>query len=238
MMRVPAFWGEGETILRFGEGLTAEDEGETGGPADLEAPAWLRARAAPEAASPTSAAVRCADLPGPRQRARARGTPRPRAPADAARRPGSRASRRRQGLSRRAWRRSRRRGADCDRGPDRRRHGRAGARRSVRSRIARRGRLLPECCGGRGGRTRLQRPPRPHAGDGRGCPDRRLQAGRGARPARRALMSRSSPLYRAALRPLYPSLPVRAALVYLDGPTVRPIEAAELEAALDAAGPA
>ena len=31
-------------------------------------------------------------------------------------------------------------------------------------------------------------------------------------------------LYRAALRPLYPTLPVRAALVYLDGPTLRPIE--------------
>ena len=42
-------------------------------------------------------------------------------------------------------------------------------------------------------------------------------------------------LYRAALRPLYPSTPLRAALIYLDGPTLRPIEDAELEAALDAA---
>ena len=42
-------------------------------------------------------------------------------------------------------------------------------------------------------------------------------------------------VYRAALRPLYPSLPLRAALVYLDGPTLRHIEAPELDAALDAA---
>ncbi len=41
-------------------------------------------------------------------------------------------------------------------------------------------------------------------------------------------------LYREALRPLYPTLPVRAALVYLDGPTLRSIETAELDAALDA----
>ena len=41
-------------------------------------------------------------------------------------------------------------------------------------------------------------------------------------------------LYRAALRALYPTLPVRAALVYLDGPTLCPVEAAELDAALDA----
>jgi ATP-dependent helicase/nuclease subunit A len=41
-------------------------------------------------------------------------------------------------------------------------------------------------------------------------------------------------VYRAALRPLYPTLPVRAALVYLDGPTLRPIDAADLDRALDA----
>ena len=44
-------------------------------------------------------------------------------------------------------------------------------------------------------------------------------------------------LYRDALQPLYPSLPVRAALVYLDGPTLRRIEDSDLEAALDAAEP-
>ena len=41
-------------------------------------------------------------------------------------------------------------------------------------------------------------------------------------------------LYREALRPLYLTLPVRAALVYLDGPTLRSVETAELDAALDA----
>ena len=41
-------------------------------------------------------------------------------------------------------------------------------------------------------------------------------------------------LYREALRALYLTLPVRAALVYLDGPTLRSIETAELDAALDA----
>ena len=40
-------------------------------------------------------------------------------------------------------------------------------------------------------------------------------------------------LYRAALQPLYPSLPVSAALVYFDGPALQPIEEAALAAALD-----
>ncbi len=42
-------------------------------------------------------------------------------------------------------------------------------------------------------------------------------------------------LYRAALQPLYPALPVSAALAYLDGPTLVPIGPAELDAALEAA---
>jgi ATP-dependent helicase/nuclease subunit A len=41
-------------------------------------------------------------------------------------------------------------------------------------------------------------------------------------------------VYRAALEPLYPGLPIRAALVYLDGPTTAPIGNEELEAALQA----
>ena len=53
MNPVPAFWDEREAILRFGEGLTAEDESETGGLTDhADLPEWLLARAAPEAASP------------------------------------------------------------------------------------------------------------------------------------------------------------------------------------------
>ncbi len=56
-----------------------------------------------------------------------------------------------------------------------------------------------------------------------------------ARPSRAHVAQLA--VYRAALQPLYPSLPVRAALVYLDGPTLRRIEDSDLEAALDAAGP-
>ena len=41
-------------------------------------------------------------------------------------------------------------------------------------------------------------------------------------------------LYRAALQPLYPGVPIRAALVYLDGPTLAPIGDEELVAALEA----
>jgi len=41
-------------------------------------------------------------------------------------------------------------------------------------------------------------------------------------------------LYRAALRPLYPGLAIRAALVYLDGPTAAPIGDEALDAALEA----
>jgi ATP-dependent helicase/nuclease subunit A len=43
-------------------------------------------------------------------------------------------------------------------------------------------------------------------------------------------------LYRAALQPLYPSLPVRAALIYFEGPTLQPIDEAALAAALDGVG--
>jgi ATP-dependent helicase/nuclease subunit A len=41
-------------------------------------------------------------------------------------------------------------------------------------------------------------------------------------------------LYRAALQPLYRGAPIRAALVYLDGPTLTPISEGELDAALKA----
>ena len=57
----------------------------------------------------------------------------------------------------------------------------------------------------------------------------------GAKPARPAAAHVAQlALYRAALQPLYPGQPVRAALVYLDGPTIAPIGDEELEAALDA----
>ena len=67
---------------------------------------------------------------------------------------------------------------------------------------------------------RLQRPPRPAGGADEAVliVDFKLGAAP-ARPARAHVAQLA--LYRAALRPLYPSLPVSAALVYLDGPTVR-----------------
>jgi ATP-dependent helicase/nuclease subunit A len=40
-------------------------------------------------------------------------------------------------------------------------------------------------------------------------------------------------LYRAALQPLYREAPIRAALVYLDGPTLASISDQELDAALN-----
>ncbi len=57
----------------------------------------------------------------------------------------------------------------------------------------------------------------------------------GARPDRAAAAHVAQlALYRAALEPQYPELPIRAALVYLDGPTLAPIGELELAAALDA----
>jgi ATP-dependent helicase/nuclease subunit A len=41
-------------------------------------------------------------------------------------------------------------------------------------------------------------------------------------------------VYHAALQPLYPTLPVRAALIYLEGPTIRAVADDALEAAIDA----
>ena len=41
-------------------------------------------------------------------------------------------------------------------------------------------------------------------------------------------------LYRAALQPLYRDATIRAALVYLDGPTLTQIDGEELDAALNA----
>ena len=57
----------------------------------------------------------------------------------------------------------------------------------------------------------------------------------GAKPYRAAAAHVAQlALYRAALKPQYPELPIRAALVYLDGPTLAPIGEAELEATLEA----
>ena len=57
----------------------------------------------------------------------------------------------------------------------------------------------------------------------------------GAEPSRAAAHVAQLALYRAALEPQYRELPIRAALIYLDGPTLAPIAEAELDAALEAA---
>ncbi len=238
MSPVPAFWGNGETILRFGEGLTAEDEGETGGATDgVELPGWLRARAAPEAAStplrPSEAEVvregeakrilegRLAhallqtlpDIPPIRRAAAAK------AHLDA--------------------------------------HGGALAGEARASILAQVAAVVdaPELAHlfGPGSRGEvalagvLRRAGRPDLAYS-GRLDRMLATEEavlivdfklGPAPARPAPAHVAQlAVYRAALQPLYPSLPVRAALVYLDGATLRHIEDAELEAALEAANAA
>ena len=68
-------------------------------------------------------------------------------------------------------------------------------------------------------------------GDGVSIVDFKL----GAKPDRPAAAHVAQlALYRAALQPLYPGLMIRAALVYLDGPTLAPIGDEELAAALEA----
>ena len=235
MNPVPAFWDEREAILRFGEGLTAEDESETGGLTDhADLPEWLLARAAPEAASPplrpSKAGVvhtgdgrrvfegRLAhallqllpDIPSADRAATAK------AYLDA--------------------------------------HGGAlteEARIAIAVRIAA-VMETPEVASLFGPESRgevslagvLRRPGRnDRAYSGR--LDRVLATDEGVLIVDFKLGAAPSQpsdahiaqlaLYRAALRPLYPSTPLRAALIYLDGPTLRPIEDAELEAALDAA---
>jgi ATP-dependent helicase/nuclease subunit A len=89
----------------------------------------------------------------------------------------------------------------------------------------------------------LPRPGRPHlpysgrldrlvvTGDGVTIADFKL----GAKPDRPpAAHVAQLALYRAALQPLYPELPIRAALVYLDGPTFAALDESTLDAALEA----
>ncbi len=236
MDEAPAPWGNGDMILRFGQGPAGEGEGETGGAsADAAPPSWLRAKAAPEAASPPLRPSRAGvareggrggilegrlahallqmlpDVPPTRRIVAAR------AYLDA--------------------------------------HGGAlaeAARAALAARVAAvmdAAELAPLFGPGSRGEVALtgvlRRPGRadlPYSGR----LDRLLVADAavsivdfklGAAPPRPAAAHVAQlAVYRAALRPLYPSLPVRAGLVYLDGPTLQPIEEPDLDAALDAAG--
>jgi ATP-dependent helicase/nuclease subunit A len=236
MSRVPAFWGNGDTILRFGEGLSAEHESQTGGATDgAELPGWLRARPAPEVAStplrPSEAGVGREGgrtLEGRLAHALLQKLPEisPALRAVAAK-------------------------AHLDA------HGGALAEATRAALLAQVGAVVeaPELAHlfGPGSRGEvalagvLRRPGRAELAYS-GRLDRMLASEEavlivdfklGAAPARPSIAHVAQlAVYRAALQPLYPSLPVRAALVYLDGPTMRNIEDAELEAALDAASAA
>ncbi len=233
MIPVHAFWGGGDTILRFGEGLTAEDEGEAGPPSvNIQLPAWLGTRAPPESAATAlqpSGAGRGGEgqrpLEGRLVHALLQALP---AVPPAARSAAAKAY------------------LDM--------HGGSLAE-EARTAIAARVAAVMEAPGladlfGPGSRGEvalagvLRRPgraDRPYSGR----LDRMLATDEAVRIVDFKLgppPARPSPahiaqlaVYRAALRPLYRLLPVRAALVYLDGPTLMPIEDAELEAALDEA---
>jgi ATP-dependent helicase/nuclease subunit A len=236
MNPIPASWGEGETILRFGEGLTAENESEKGEPADhAELPEWLLARATPEAPSPPlrpseAGIVHAGDssriLEGRLAHALLKMLP------DIP--PVGRAATAKAYLDAQG-------GALADE-----------ARIAIAARITA---VIeaPELAVlfGPGSRGEvplagvLRRRGRPDLAYS-GRLDRMVATNEAvlivdfklgaatARPSDAHVAQLA--LYRAALRPFYRSLPLRASLVYLDGPTLRPIGDAELEAALAAAG--
>jgi ATP-dependent helicase/nuclease subunit A len=233
MIPVHGFGGDGDTILRFGEGLMAQDEGDATAPQSrIELPAWLRTRAVSEAAS---TALRPSGGSGPGEGWRilegrlvhALLQALPDVPSVA--RPAAAK-------------------AYLDM------HGGSLAE-EARSTVAAQVAAVMQAPGladlfGPGSRGEvalagvLRRPgrvDRPYSGR----LDRMLATDEavrivdfklGPRPVRASPAHIAQlAVYRAALRPHYPQLPVRAALLYLDGPTLMQIEDAELEAALDEA---
>jgi ATP-dependent helicase/nuclease subunit A len=237
MAEAQAPWGNGDTILRFGEGPAAEDEGETGGaPGRPGPPSWLSAKAASEAAflplRPSQAGVA-------RESERGRALEGRLAHALLQMLPDVPQARR--AAVAKAY-------LDA--------HGGAlaeAARAALAAQVAAvidAPELAPLFGPGSRGEVALagvlRRPGRadlPYSGR----LDRLLVADAavsivdfklGAAPPRpSAAHVAQLALYRAALQPLYPSLPLRAGLVYLDGPMIWPIAEPELDAALDAVGP-
>jgi len=237
MSQAPAPWGNGEMILRFGESPAAADEGEAGGvPSLAEAPPWLLAKAPPEAAFPP---LRPSQAGVARKRERDRALEGRLAHALLQMLPDVPPARR--AAAAKAY-------LDA--------HGEAlaeAARAALAAQVAAvmdAPELAPLFGPGSRGEVALagvlQR-------DGRadlpysGRLDRLIVADAsisivdfklgGAPPRPSAAHVAQLAVYRAALQPLYPSLPVRVGLVYLDGPTILPIPDLELEAALDAVGP-
>ena len=234
MYPVPAPWGNGEMILRFGEGLTADPEGgaaEAAPSADL--PGWLRTRAGREAATvpiTPSRAEKSGEAEGTRalEGRLAHALLQTLAGVPSA----GRAAAAKACLAA---------------------HGGALAEETRAAIAARVAALMdaPEFAHlfGPGSRGEvplagiLRRPGRADLAY-RGRLDRMVvtaqavliidfKLGRApARPSPEHVAQLA--VYRAALRPLYRSLAVSAALVYLDGPTLRPVSDDDLDAALDA----
>ncbi len=235
MTEAAAPWNAGETILRFGEGMRAEDGGERPRVRPPDAlPAWLRAKAPPESvALPVSPSRLGAEQEGGRERVEQ--------------------GRLAHGLLQ----------ILPDLAPDRRAAAARDYLDAYGGALAapRRVALAAQIVGvieapnlaplfGPGSRGEvalagvLRRPGRadiPYSGRldrllvteaGLSIVDFKL----GAAPVRPSPAHVAQlALYRAALRPLYPEKPVSAALVYLDGATLAPVDGTELDAALEAA---
>jgi ATP-dependent helicase/nuclease subunit A len=233
LVRAPAPFGGGEAILRYGEGLSAEDDAETPQIRPPKAlPGWLLAQAAPESIAAALSPSRVGEAgEGDRQRVHEGRL----AHALLEMLPGVAPQRRATAAAAYLdlW------GGGLDESA------RAGLAAKVLAAI---GAPHLSWLFGPGSRGELPltgllprrgRPDLPYGGrldrlavtdDGVSIVDFKL----GAKPDRPAAAHVAQlALYRAALLPLYPELPIRAALVYLDGPTLAPIGDRELEAALD-----
>ena len=224
-----------ETILRFGEGLRAEDGGETPSARAREAlPGWLIAKAAPEAVAPPLNPSRAGGVGGgdPERALEGRLAHAllemlPNLPPE--RRPGAATAY----LD--AWG-----GALAE-------SARAALASKVLAaigapelspplwpRLPRRSPADGTSAAARAPRPAVQRPSRPSRRNRRGCIDRRLQTGRKAGSPRRGPCRPARALSRRFAAAVPRSCRSARALVYLDGPTLAPIGEAELDAALDA----
>jgi ATP-dependent helicase/nuclease subunit A len=237
LIESPAPWNGLETILRFGEGLTAVESAETQGASPLDAlPAWLSAKAGSEIPTPS---LRPSRISVPRNGERERVLEGRLAHALLQTLPDVDPARR---------------AAAAKAYLDANGRGLAEAPREALAAKVFRVIESPDTAAffGPGSRGEvsltgvLRRPGRPNLSYS-GRVDRMLVTAAavsivdfklGAAPAE------PSPehvgqlaLYRAALQPVYSPLPVRATLVYLDGPTLLPIEDSDLDAALDAVEP-
>jgi ATP-dependent helicase/nuclease subunit A len=229
-----AFWGAGAVVRRYGQGLSADSAGEeTAAPPSAGAPGWLLQRAAPEAAEarlrPSEPAGLRAGDAGPLVEGRL-------AHALLQLLPGVESVRRAEAA--RAYLEAR--GLALE----------AAVRADLAAQavaVVEASELAPLFAPGSRGEVavagalkRPGRPDLPFAGrlDRLAVTDEAIHIvdfKLGAAPSHpsEAHVAQLA-LYRAALQPLYPSLPVRAALVYLDGPAIRPLSESALDTVLHA----